>query len=72
MKDSDERNKEILELKKQIKILRNENLNLKARIESDENQLNIDVGVKQEIELMNTSELKNTVLKMAQVKIIIF
>ena len=72
MKDSDDRNKEILELKKQIKILRNENLNLKARIESDENQLNIDVDVKQEIELMNTSELKNTVLKMAQVKIIIF
>jgi len=72
LKDSDDRNKEILELKKQIKILRNENMNLKARIESDENQLNVDVGVKQEIELMNKGELKNTVLKMAQVKIIIF
>lgn len=57
---------EIMDLRKEIKILKNENSMLKIKL-GTENQIQIESSISKEIENMNSQELKNKILKMAQV-----
>jgi len=57
---------EIVELRKEIRILKNENSILKDKI-GLENKIQMDSTITQEIESMNPNDLKNKILKMAHV-----
>ncbi len=58
---------EIMDLRKEIKTLKNENSVLKNKL-GIEHQIQIESTISQEIENMDNSELRNKILKMANVK----